>query len=59
MESFVANHYTAKAFYVLDISIWGSGVHVNFHVSFIEGAYEGPTSKLAALIDVENLQSWV
>lgn len=24
MESFVANHYTAKAFYVLGISIWES-----------------------------------
>jgi len=27
MESFVANHYTAKAFYVLEISIWGLGNH--------------------------------
>ena len=26
MESFVAIHYTAKAFYVLGFSIWGLGV---------------------------------
>jgi len=25
MESFIANHYTAKASYVLGFSIWGSG----------------------------------
>jgi len=25
MESFVAIHYTAKAFYVLGFSIWGLG----------------------------------
>ncbi len=27
MVCFVANHYTAKAFYVLGISIWGFGLY--------------------------------
>ena len=30
MECFVAIHYTAKAFYVLGISIWGLGAKVKF-----------------------------
>ena len=29
MESFVAIHYTAKAFYVLEFSIWGLGQSPN------------------------------
>ena len=30
MESFVANHYTAKASYVLEVSIWELGIEENF-----------------------------
>ena len=29
MESFITNHYTAKAFCVLEFSIWGFGVFLD------------------------------
>jgi hypothetical protein len=34
MESFVANHYTAKAYFVLAFSIWGFGFIINNLRSF-------------------------
>jgi len=53
MDGFVANHYTAKAFFVLEVSIWGlrqfEGLNMNFGASFLmtdvtnKQTFTGPT----------------